>query len=316
MVIAIASISYFIVSPFSFIFNAVVICKHVIKLIRCRDGRNTVSFVSTMLLLNLALADLLTGSYILWLRLLDYFAESFEHCFVSIAAVVASIEQSVNMLLLITSLRLYTTLKPFTRVRFKWWLLLVLWSWTLAGAVPLLMLSDSDLLTVHREEEFVFENWSCEWSFLVSPEQPTYQLALALLAYNTLAVVAIVIGYAVLLPLALAPRRSLGEASRIARGGGDSTLKIRVLIVVMTDVACWIPIIAIALVNLSSPVSEEVRIMVDTLFIPVNCLVNPIIYSKMDKLIKKCCCCCCCRHEEGHVHTVHQSAANLDMPTP
>ncbi|MEL6804394.1 MAG: 7 transmembrane receptor, partial [Bacteroidota bacterium] len=234
-----------------------------------------------------------------------------DYCLTLIAAGAVSVEQSVNMLLLITALRLYTTFRPFARrVSSKPWLALVLGSWTLSAAVPLLMMSGRDLSRL-TENEHKFRTgrirvgWSCYSTFVVGRESPEFPLFLLMLCYNTLAMIAIVVGYVGLVRRALKPRRSLGNS----RGGNDSKLKVRVMVVVLTDVACWIPVIVIAIVNVFSPVSYAVERLTSYLFIPVNSLINPIIYSKADKLIRKYCCRRCCRGEE-HALAVDQSASN------
>ena len=62
----------------------------------------------------------------------------------------------------------------------------------------------------------------------------------------------------------------------------------RIFLVVVTDITCWLPIIVFTFLSLSEyPVPDIVHSLTSIVLLPINSLLNPILYSRLDVTIFK-----------------------------
>ena len=66
----------------------------------------------------------------------------------------------------------------------------------------------------------------------------------------------------------------------------ENTLFFRISIIVATDIACWLPIIIFSFANFfGHPIPYIVHSLTSIVLLPINSLLNPIIYSKLDAIM-------------------------------
>ena len=62
----------------------------------------------------------------------------------------------------------------------------------------------------------------------------------------------------------------------------------RVFLIVATDIACWLPIIVLSFTSfLGYKVPEIVHSITSIVLLPINSLINPILYSRIDSTLFK-----------------------------
>ena len=62
----------------------------------------------------------------------------------------------------------------------------------------------------------------------------------------------------------------------------------RVSLIVATDIVCWLPIILFSFRNfLGYQIPDIVHSITSIVLLPINSLLNPVIYSKLDVLLVK-----------------------------
>ena len=60
----------------------------------------------------------------------------------------------------------------------------------------------------------------------------------------------------------------------------------RVILIIVTDIACWIPIIIFSYASyFGYPIPDIVHPLSSIVLLPINSLLNPIIYSQIDIIL-------------------------------
>ena len=60
----------------------------------------------------------------------------------------------------------------------------------------------------------------------------------------------------------------------------------RIILIIVKDIACWLPIISFSYANFFGyPIPDMVHPLSSIVLLPINSLLNPIIYSTLDVLL-------------------------------
>lgn len=120
------------------------------------------------------------------------------------------------------------------------------------------------------------------FSILYVSSPPDLYLSLVVVAHNALALMTVACCFVAVAVVTL--RRSAARGGR--RPGAK--MKLRLALIVLTDVVCWLPVIMMALVSFAGhrlPILAH--LITNVVLLPVNSLINPIIYTKFDKLFRR-----------------------------
>ena len=114
----------------------------------------------------------------------------------------------------------------------------------------------------------------CLFKYFVTDEDPQRVYSLSILSLNFCCFVIITVSYGIVLVVS----RSSSAASHAAQM--NSALQRKISIIILSDALCWIPFIAIGILHFfraidASPYYDFCSIII----LPVNSLINPIIYS-------------------------------------
>ena len=72
------------------------------------------------------------------------------------------------------------------------------------------------------------------------------------------------------------------------RSENDKKLLIRVFLIITTDVACWLPIIVLSYASyFGYPIPDVMHPISSIVLLPINSLINPILYSKVEVTLYK-----------------------------
>ncbi|KAL1129017.1 hypothetical protein AAG570_013549, partial [Ranatra chinensis] len=241
--------------------------------------------VHSFLITNLALGDLLMGSYLLLIALVDwhyrgvYFIydsswRSSPWC--SFAGFIStfSSELSVFTLTVITLDRFLVIIFPFrvrrlemTRTR-----LLMALGWIFAAA-----LSAIPLVHIEYFRNFYGRSGVC-LALHITPDKPSgweYSV-FVFLFLNLLSFTIIAVGYLWMFLVA----RTTQHAVHKERRTSESAMAWRMTLLVVTDAACWVPIILLGVVSLAGfTVPPQVFAWVAVFILPLNAAVNPVLYT-------------------------------------
>ena len=67
----------------------------------------------------------------------------------------------------------------------------------------------------------------------------------------------------------------------------EMKMRKRITYIVLTDIACWLPIIVMSIVSFGGyELPDFVHPISAIILLPINSLINPIIYSRIDKTFK------------------------------
>ena len=68
----------------------------------------------------------------------------------------------------------------------------------------------------------------------------------------------------------------------------EKTLVFRISLIIATDIACWLPVIVYSYSSyFGYPIPDSVHSLTSIVLLPINSLINPIIYSKIDVILIK-----------------------------
>ena len=116
-----------------------------------------------------------------------------------------------------------------------------------------------------------------------STSHPALSLSFTIVFNNFCALVFICCSY--LFILHKASRQVAGQSSR--GNGRNEKMKKRVFYIILTDALCWTPIIITAFASyLGHQLPAVVHPLSAIVFLPINSVINPIIYSECDVLVK------------------------------
>ncbi|XP_033635439.1 uncharacterized protein LOC117296560 [Asterias rubens] len=265
--------------------------------VRSKD-REQSKKIQTFLILNLAVADLLMGVYMIIIASADLHyrsgymihAEEWQESIVCQMAgfiSVLSSEASVFLLVLITTDRFLGVVFPFSiwRLHTK--------SARYAAAVLWLLALFLSLLPVVLRPVFVARFYGRSSVCLALPftrtKQPGWQYSVVLfLGVNLLGFLVIFLCY---FSMYIAIKRASKQCTRKRETMEEIKMATKMGIIVGTDFLCWMPIITMGLLSLSgkTTIPQEMYAWAAVFMLPVNSAANPYLYtiSSLDRTRKK-----------------------------
>lgn len=313
-----AVLGYFmwILGASAFFGNAFVLVMRLKSLRNQKRARKTVQ-IQTILIINLATADLLTGLYMLILAAADTFfgPEYFVYAknwreglpckLIGVIALMSG-EASVLILALISIDRLLVIVFPFGRVHLslvsvKVWTAILWILSTIFGILPPILTSVlnkdavgyfyiySDVclgLPLIRStnleidfNKYDYETEEVDFTFLnVSDGKYPYYAIIIFIGLNLLCFLTILCSYVAIFVYA---RRTSRRAHRSPEREQELRLAARMAIIVGTDFCCWMPIIILGILAQAGavPVSTAMYAWCVVFIIPINSAVNPFLYT-------------------------------------
>ncbi|XP_046689222.1 LOW QUALITY PROTEIN: G-protein coupled receptor GRL101-like, partial [Homalodisca vitripennis] len=250
-----------------------------------RSGYSYCNQVHSFLITNLAVGDLLMGSYLLTIALVDrhyrgvYFIydsawRSSRYCAMAGFLSTFSSELSVFTLTVITLDRFLVIIFPFRvrRLEMTRTKRLMLLGWLLAA-----LLSALPLMHINYFHNFYGRSGVC-LALHITPDKPNgweYSV-FVFLFLNLLSFSVIAASY---LWMFVAARTTQQAVSRDRRTN-EAAMAWRMSLLVATDAACWVPIIGLGLYSLAGfTVPPQVFAWVAVFVLPLNAAVNPVLYT-------------------------------------
>ncbi|XP_024084029.1 G-protein coupled receptor GRL101-like isoform X2 [Cimex lectularius] len=256
--------------------------------IACRARYKHCNQVHSFLITNLALGDLLMGSYLLLIALVDWHYRgvyiihdstwrSSPLC--SFAGFIStfSSELSVFTLTVITLDRFLVIIFPFRvrRLEMKRTRMLMAFGWVIAAC-----LSAIPLLHIDYFKNFYGRSGVC-LALHITPDKPNgweYSV-FVFLFLNLVSFTVIAVGYLWMFLVARTTQHAVHK-ERTAYCTSESAMAWRMTLLVATDAACWVPIIILGVVSLAGfTVPTQVFAWVAVFILPLNAAVNPILYT-------------------------------------
>ncbi|XP_030846903.1 G-protein coupled receptor GRL101-like [Strongylocentrotus purpuratus] len=312
-----------------------------VLVLRLRQDRNI--NVQTLLIINLAVADCLMGVYMIFITSADiHFGETFflsapwwrDSILCKVASVLAFIssELSVLTLTLITLERLICILFPFGKYRFDLKvtrvLLVALWIIVfMVGLVPFLLdshlsgiygLSDvclglplhvdsgeTGILRFERElpwsEEFVVV-----YDVISSDSRPSWIYSVVIfIGLNMVLFIVILVCY---ISMFIAVQRSARSVGNSKMRGRDITVARKMAFIVLTNFACWMPIIIMGILTQTGLVVLPSSLYAWTVIfiLPINSSINPLLYTFLNSQVRR-------RKRKGGMSLLPSISRNIDV---
>ena len=113
----------------------------------------------------------------------------------------------------------------------------------------------------------------------------TSKYVFALMSLNLILIIFISFGYALIFH-----KTWFSESDKLSqnRSKYENTMLYRVSLIVATDIACWLPIIMFSFAKFFGYQTPDiVHSLTSIVLLPINSLLNPIIYSKLDVIINE-----------------------------
>ncbi|KAI5737359.1 hypothetical protein M8J76_012726 [Diaphorina citri] len=258
-----------------------------ISVIAWRSRYRRCNQVHSFLITNLALGDLLMGCYLLVIALVDvhyrgvYFIydsdwRSSQLC--SIAGFIStfSSELSVFTLTVITLDRFLAIIFPFRvrRLEMTRTKTLMAGGWTLAGLISAL-----PLLKIDYFRNFYGRSGVC-LALHITPDYPNgweYSV-FVFLVLNLVSFTTIACGYLWMFYVARTTQNAVSLKKE--RKTSESAMAWRMTLLVMTDAACWVPIITLGLLSVAGlSIPPQVFAWIAVFVLPLNAAVNPVLYT-------------------------------------
>ena len=252
-----------------------------------------VNRVSSFLLTNLAVADLLMGVYMLIIASKDreWHGIYFKHdvswrasnlcIFAGVLSTISS-EVSVLTLTVITLERLICIVFQF---RFNRWSMkkasrIMFFIWITGLLLSLLpILYDSYFYDYKNSANFYGKSAVCLPFELSADHHPGWEYSVSVfLVLNGMSFLFILLAYVFMY-------RTIVKASnavRSTRVNNDTAIARRMMFIILTDFLCWFPVIIISIValtgNLHDP-SKQVYAWIAVFVLPINSSINPLLYT-------------------------------------
>ncbi|XP_075225702.1 G-protein coupled receptor GRL101-like [Lycorma delicatula] len=241
--------------------------------------------VHSFLITNLALGDLLMGSYLLLIAFVDwhyrgvYFIHdsnwrSSQLCAFAGFISTFSSELSVFTLTVITLDRFLGIIFPFRvrRLKMARTRQLMAFGWLLSGTLSALPLSHFQYF-----HNFYGRSGVC-LALHITPDKPNgweYSVFVFLIL-NLVSFSIIALGYLWMFIVA----RTTQKAVNKERQTSETAMAWRMTLLVATDAACWVPIILLGIVSLAGyTVPPQVFAWVAVFVLPLNAAINPVLYT-------------------------------------
>lgn len=244
--------------------------------------------VQTFLILNLAIADLLMGIYMIVIASADmYFrdvymihAERWQSsalCQITGFLSVLSSEASVFLLTLITFDRFLGVVFPFSkfRLRTKSSRIAAAFVWTVAVLLSLLPITLQEVFG----DRFYGRSSVCLALPLTNERTPGWEYSvIVFLGINLFLFIIIFICYFIMY---VAIKRASRQCTRKRENMEEIKMATKMAIIVGTDFCCWMPIIIMGLLSLSDKVTipHEMYAWAAVFILPVNSSANPYLYT-------------------------------------
>ncbi|CAL1530162.1 unnamed protein product, partial [Lymnaea stagnalis] len=251
---------------------------------RARDMRGRK--VHSILITNLAVGDLLMGVYLIIVAVVDaYYRDVYmahdetwrQSALCQLAGFIStfSSELSVFTLSVITIDRLICIILPLrmTRLSVKNASCTMLFVWVLVFFISVVPLME---IPYFKVSNFYGRSGVC-LALHITPERPPgWQFSVAVfLVLNLISFLVIALSY-IWMFLVARETRSAGTIETKS----DAAMARRMTLIVMTDFACWIPIILLGFVSLAGGhASNDVYAWVAVFVLPLNSAVNPVLYT-------------------------------------
>ena len=126
----------------------------------------------------------------------------------------------------------------------------------------------------------------------------TSKYSLFIVLYNLSSLCFIAIGYCFIFYRARKSKAKVQTANEKRVNRQNNKMMKRIFFIVATDVLCWVPIIAMSVHSYRGyKLPEFVHPLSAIVFLPVNSLINPMIYANLHKTIKRLFTKFCCPSE-------------------
>ncbi|CAB4001013.1 G- coupled receptor GRL101-like, partial [Paramuricea clavata] len=249
--------------------------------------------INSFLLTNLAVADFLMGVYMLIIAYKDTLWDGvyFKHdvawrasdlcIFAGVISTVSS-EVSVLTLTVITLDRLICIVFVF---RFQRWTMkkvsaIMCVVWILGFGISLAPLFYDDYFHDYENNVHFFGRSAVCLPLQLSSDRPSgWQYSVfVFLVLNAVSFLFILLAYVVMYHTIVKSARAV----RSTRMNQDSTLAKRMMFIILTDFACWFPVIIISILaltgNLYDP-TKQVYAWIAVFVLPINSSINPLLYT-------------------------------------
>lgn len=241
--------------------------------------------VHSFLITNLALGDLCMGLYLLIIAAVDVhyrgvyfiydaFWRTSTLCQLAGFFSTFSSELSVFTLTVITLERLVVIMFPFRvpRLNMRWTKVIMTVVWVCVCVLAALPLAD-----IHYFRNFYGRSGVCLALHITHQKPSGWEYSVFVFLVLNLASFSVIAGsYWGMYQAA----RSSSAAVRSDQQERESSMATKMTIIVVTDAACWLPIILLGLVSLAGvPIPAQVFAWVAVFVLPLNAAVNPLLYT-------------------------------------
>jgi hypothetical protein len=121
-----------------------------------------------------------------------------------------------------------------------------------------------------------------------SKTSPASGYSLFIVLYNLASLILICIGYILIFRRARNSKTSVQTADEERANKQIRKMMIRIVFIVVTDILCWLPVIIMSILSYRKyELPDIVHPLSAIVFLPINSLINPMIYSRLDKVIKR-----------------------------
>lgn len=215
----------------------------------------------------------------------------------SIAGALSMLASEASVLILVTitadrlnSIVFHIRAKPFTMTTAR---VVCAFVWLVAIVMCLVPIFSGDYFTdVRRGVSFYGRSSVCLPLQLSNTRPAGWEYAVGVyIACNGCAFLFILISY-----MAIFIKVKISSKSVRSNINNDSALAMRVMLIILTDFFCWIPVVIIGFLSLSSGFKDpdgQVYAWIAVFVLPINSSINPILYTfsnpQFRKIIGKCC---------------------------
>jgi hypothetical protein len=248
--------------------------------------------VDTLFICNMCAADFLMGGYLLVIAMQDRIFHGLYltnvltwvlswGCQVTGILAVVSSELSVMILTCISIERFLVIVFPFKKgcVSLKRGVFVVITLWLVSLAIACLP------VYIYSPVDFYGSNGMCFPLYIQYPYARGWEYSVTIfICLNALAMQTIIICYISIYNASWKSQKKV--ASYTTR---DTSLAKRMSLIIMTDMACWIPILVVKVLALAHiPISPSVYGWLSIFVLPVNSAINPFLYTLSAPEILKC----------------------------
>nr|XP_058955681.1 uncharacterized protein LOC131782962 isoform X10 [Pocillopora verrucosa] len=264
--------------------------------------------IQSMMLIHLAGADGLMGVYLITIGVVDaiwageyylhdYYWRSSLTCQITGAIAVMSSEVSVMTICLLSADRMKNVLFPYRgkSLSLKVTHLLCFLIWIVGGIIAFIPTVGFDYFGSRQKGHHFYGRSVVCLPLQLSTDKPSgweYSVAM-FVGLNFILVLFVVVAYTMIIYKTCASSRRMAKQgtererrmkakARAAHLRREASLAKRVFFIVLTDCACWLPIVAIGMRSLlekSFRTPGDLAVWIAVFVLPVNSAINPILYT-------------------------------------